>query len=462
MQFSLLKEIFGQPWQIEASTFQRYFPLAVSILRGTQFTPEAEPAENIPYKLNLSVSENGAVQWDDDDDDYSDDESQDQPVNQPVISIIPVRGIMMKHDMFCGPAGTRTIGKRLRNADTDENVVGHILIFETGGGCADSVPELAEAIEACTKPVDGMMCSAGQYAGSYCDEIIASRPEDLVGSIGTMMIWEGRKANSGENEEGVIHQRIYADDATQKNEEYETAINNNNFKLVKERILNPHNEKFISDIRKNRQGVKDNHLHGRAFYASEVVGSLIDSIGDFNYAVDRVLALANYQPEPQAATQSGSSAAADNSKVTHMKYVQIQRVLGSEPLEFEADGRRTFTDEEMLAVNDALAAQQNDTLQTALDAEKQTVSSLQEQFTQIQSGLAETENQLEGANQLVNQLQEENASLKKAPAAAPAVAATVTEPPIPEEKKEKAISDKYENPMDALQEISETYLNHKI
>jgi hypothetical protein len=260
----------------------------------------------------------------------------------------------------------------------------------------------------------------------------------------------------------VIHQRIYADAATQKNEEYETAINDNNFKLVKERILNPHNEKFISDIRKNIPEVKDNHLHGRAFYASEVIGSLVDSIGDFNYAVERVLALANYQPEPQAATQSGSSAAADNSKITHMKYVQIQRVLGSEPLEFEADGRRTFTDEEMLAVNDALASQQDDTLQTALDAERQTVSSLQEQITTLQSAQAETERQLEGTNQLVTSLQAENASLRQAPAAPPAVAPTITEPPVPEEHKEKAISDKYENPMDALQEISKTYLNREI
>jgi len=49
---------------------------------------------------------------------------------------------MLKHDMLCGPAGTRTLGNRLVDADADPNVIGHLLIFETGGGTANSVPRL--------------------------------------------------------------------------------------------------------------------------------------------------------------------------------------------------------------------------------------------------------------------------------------------------------------------------------
>jgi len=159
-----------------------------------------------------------------------------------------------------------------------------------------------------------MMCSAGQFAGSYCKEIIASRETDLVGSIGTMTIWEGRKANSSEDSEGVIHQRIYADDATQKNEEFETAINEGNFKLTRERILNPLNFEFVSEIRNNRPGVEDKHLHGRAFPAGEVVGSLVDSIGDFNYAIQRVIALSGYQPSIETSSGRNESNKNQNQK----------------------------------------------------------------------------------------------------------------------------------------------------
>jgi hypothetical protein len=131
-------------------------------------------------------------------------------------------------------------------------------------------------------------------------------------------------------------------------------------------------------------------------------------------------------------------------------------------LEFEADGRRTFTDEEMQAVDNALAAQPDEALQAALDAERQTVAHQGEQITQLESGQAETQRQLEAANLLVTQLQEENAGLKKAPAAAPAIAATVTEPPVPSEAKGKAISEKFDNPLDAIHEISKVYLNREI
>ncbi len=464
MQFSLLKEIFGQPWHIDAATFQRYFPLALSVTRGTDFLPEAEPAENIPYKLILNTSEAGAVQWSTNEEDLPDEQEEEKPVNQPAISVIPVRGIMMKNDMPCGPRGTRTIAQRLKYYDAHENVIGHILVFETGGGSADSVPELAEAIEGCTKPVvawvDGIMCSAGQYAGSYCDEIVASRPTDEVGSIGTMMIWEGRKANSGENFEGIIHQRIYADDATQKNEEFETAINDNNFKLVKERILNPHNQKFITDMKNNRPGITDDHLHGRVFYASEVIGALVDSIGDFDFAVDRIIALADFNPKPLPSEEPGQSKT--NTHVKNMNYKHLQAVLGNDPLEFEADGRRTFTDDEMQTVENALAANSQETFQAAIDAERQTVETLKSENLQVKNDMSEIAGQLESANQQIEELKNENATLRQAPAAPPAIAPTITEPPVSKEEKEQAISDKYSNPMEALQEISEFYLNRKI
>ncbi|HPS13157.1 MAG TPA: S49 family peptidase [Prolixibacteraceae bacterium] len=404
MQFSLFKEIFGQPWHIEAGTFQQYLPLVSAILKGVPFISEKEPLENLPVKLRISFTD-GVMAWDEENEDYS-DETQEQE-SQPVIFVLKVRGVMMKNDMMCGPAGTRTLGNRLRQADSEKNVIGHIIIFETGGGSADSVPEIAEAIQACSKPVvawvDGVMASAGMYAGSYCKEIIASRGTDLVGSIGTMMIWEGRTANSKENYEGVIHQRIYADDATEKNIEYEEAINKNNFKLVKERILNPHNLQFVNDIQKNRPGVEDKHLHGRFFYASDVMGSLVDSIGDFNSAIERVIALSKYKPNVTS-NQSQSEKSTEN--VKHMKQfsyinqvLEVEELLSSEEGVYLNEEQLNTIDQRIKALQQAehnyeAAIAESDASRTALEEANNTITSLTTQNEVNTEKLAELTTQV--------------------------------------------------------------------
>ena len=59
----------------------------------------------------------------------------------------------------------------------------------------------------------------------------------------------------------------------------------------KERVLNPHNERFKADIRKNRPNVSDDQLKGRTYEAKDVVGTLIDAIGRFDTAVAKVMEL---------------------------------------------------------------------------------------------------------------------------------------------------------------------------
>ena len=52
--------------------------------------------------------------------------------------------------------------------------------------------------------------------------------------------------------------------------------------------MNPHNEKFILDVIESRENVKESQLKGGLFRAEEVVGSLIDGIGTFQDAVNKV------------------------------------------------------------------------------------------------------------------------------------------------------------------------------
>jgi ClpP class serine protease len=343
--------------------------------------------------------------------------------SEKVVSVIPVRGAMTKHNQVCGPAGTRTIAARLKEADMDPDVIGHVLVFETGGGSANSVPELSEAIIGCSKPtlayVDGMMCSAGQFAGSYCREVMASRASDLIGSIGTMIVFEGRKAKSEENDEKIIHLRVYADGADEKNQEFESAINDFNFKLVKERILNPHNEQFIAQVKSNRPGVLEEHLHGRAYPAGEVLGSLVDSIGSFEEAVKRVVSLSGFKPERQG--MASDSVNVQSQIIVSMKYPQIMSVLALDNESFvsEADGRRTFTKEEMEAIELALGIDHSGGLNAALTETQSNLDAANSVITEREATITEREGR-------IVQLEAENANLRQQPAGAPAAVLTDT------------------------------------
>jgi protease-4 len=242
--------------------------------------------------------------------------------------------------------GTRTMAANLLAADRQAKVCGHILLIESGGGQVAAVPELTDAIRQLTKPivayVDGCMCSAAMYAGSYCQKIIASRDADSIGCIGTMIQLSGFPKFNKESE-GFTSVRIYADRSTEKNDDYEAALTGD-FKLVKERILNPHNEQFIADIRANRPNVKDEHLKGRTFRASEVVGTLIDSVGAFETAVQTVVEL----------SQSANQTKIINN-MSKPKLTALLTVLAVTELAIE-DGQTSLNGQQLEAIENALAA----------------------------------------------------------------------------------------------------------
>jgi ClpP class serine protease len=222
------------------------YPIFRGLFNGLQIDKEKEPIENRPYYID-ALTKNKIRQWsqpeehiDDDVPEPNGEDIPEQTEEQPkvkVVNVLPVRGVVMKHDQLCGPVGTRTLGKRLLNADADENVIGHIMVVESGGGQSMASPELTDAMEKCVKPivvwVDGMAASAAYHISCFAKEIIASRDLDLVGCIGTMIMWTGRKAKSEENSLGEIQVTIYADQATEKNEDYEKAINEFDFKFAR-------------------------------------------------------------------------------------------------------------------------------------------------------------------------------------------------------------------------------------
>lgn len=276
-KLSLFNDIFREPWMIEPQTAAAQKQVLQGLLMGLEFTQEDEMVQaSIGHKQNPSIPRGRSI------------------------NVVNLEGTMLRDDGPCGMVGTRTLASMLLEAEGKEEVIGHILYIDSGGGAANSVPDLAEAIQACQKPVvafvDGYMCSAAMYVGSYCRHIIANREDNKVGCIGTMIQLEDWPKQVKQSE-GFIRLRIYADGAEEKNEEYEKALEGD-FSLIKERILNPHNERFKADIRKNRPSVREDQLKGRTYEAKEAVGTLIDAIGSFDSAVAKVMELSTLNIKP--------------------------------------------------------------------------------------------------------------------------------------------------------------------
>lgn len=269
---SLFNTIFREPWMLEPQTAAANRQVLYGLLMGLEFAPEGENAQaTITHKQSKHV-----------------------PAGRQV-NLVHLEGTMLRDDAGCGMIGTRTIASMLYEADAKEEVIGHIIRIDSGGGAVNSVPDLAEAIQSCNKPVlafvDGYMCSAAMYVGSYCQHIMANRETDRVGCIGTM-IQIADYPKQAKDEMGQVHLRIYADGSEDKNGEYEAALEGD-FKLIKENILNPTNEKFKADIRKNRPATREDQLTGRTYTAKETLGTLIDSLGNFDAAVAKVVEMSN-------------------------------------------------------------------------------------------------------------------------------------------------------------------------
>ena len=251
---------------------------------------------------------------------------------------------------------------------------------------------MTEAMLKCTKPIvvwiDGMAASAAYYISCYAKEIIASRDLDVVGCIGTMLVWEGRKSKSEANEEGDIQVTIYADGAEEKNAEYEQAINEFNFQPAKERMLNPLNAKFKTDVKSQRSAVTDDQLKGKTYFAGEVIGTLIDSIGTFEFAVERVKILANYKNNSSA----GGNQKSNNSKPMAKQFLLLNQTLNVEVLESTEEG--VFLNEEQLQsieqgleLNQQLATERDNAL-AAEQTANTTIGTLQQQVTDAQAAAA--------------------------------------------------------------------------
>jgi ClpP class serine protease len=178
----------------------------------------------------------------------------------------------------------------------EESVKAFIILADSGGGSSAAVGMMVDAINEIKKEKrvigvvekGGMAASACYGILSACNEIYAEDPMSVVGSVGTMIQFEGFAANA-KTPEGLKNIRVYASKSTRKNEAFEQALNEDKYTLLIDGLLDPINEDFIKTILSNRPVLSATTFDdGRTHLAGKVVGTFIDGIKSFDEVVNKI------------------------------------------------------------------------------------------------------------------------------------------------------------------------------
>ena len=224
---------------------------------------------------------------------WNDEELAD---DDQIVDVVVIDGPVTRDGDGCS-YGSKDIRNDILYANSIPQVVGHVFILNTPGGAASARIDFEQAIADCRekgKPtvawVDGMCCSAGQLVASLCDRTVVMNGRHTMGCIGTMCAFWG-VANGTVDKDGYRYIELVSVTSPDKNAEYREACDGKTEKLQAE--LNKLGEEFRETVRQNRPLVKEEHLTGKTFDAQDVMGALVDEIGDYNRAIECVFELAN-------------------------------------------------------------------------------------------------------------------------------------------------------------------------
>lgn len=215
--------------------------------------------------------------------------------NSQYINVLSIKTPLFKYDQMCGPSGTRSMTRLLKEWESNENVVGVILDIDCPGGQVSGLAEFADFLHNYSKPIvaytDGLMASAAYYVAAACDHIVANPNADLIGSIGTMLTYVDLDGII-EAEGGVIKD-IYATGSTRKNEEHRAMKDGSDALLIKN-ILDPARDKFVADVNLYHPGIDASVFEGAVYSPADALDlGLINELGTLQTAFDKVIALSN-------------------------------------------------------------------------------------------------------------------------------------------------------------------------
>jgi protease-4 len=377
MNYSLISQVLGGTWFLDRSFAESSGLLVKQIIEGnTSITSQGQD----PFLSIVSASSPSKARTIK----YSKWEGF-EAAKSGSVAIVKIHDVLMKQDQSCGPIGMETMGNAIKEADSNENIIGTVCDFDTPGGSVLGLEVLGEIIKNTNKPiigfVNGQACSAGMWLASCCDEIIASTKHDNVGCIGTMS--QLVNMQPAYEKMGVQFRTLYSNNSKDKNKLYHDAFKNKEGEeAYKAEFLDPLASRFQEEIRNNRMNVSDDLLTGKTYFAKDVVGSLIDRVGTID---DAIAAASGQTGETEETTNNNNSNTPENSSqdkptiVNMNQFDAVNAVLAVDALE-SIDGTVALNGQQLEALNTALAA--GNKAQTDLTSEQTAHGETKTQLTQ--------------------------------------------------------------------------------
>lgn len=285
MNFALAKEIYGVPWCVDAVSFQSLSAILNNNRNGVSLElPEIK--YNSCYLYNIK-SKTQLI--------YSDGQLDNKEDFQG-IAVINIDGAITLSGGQSS-VGMEQVSSQMYKLAKDDRIKGFVLSINSGGGASGAVQVMNDTINEIkkTKPVytsikkGGMAGSAAYGIASASTKIFSESGMNIVGSVGTMIQFEGVEANSV-SKDGTKNIRLYATKSTAKNKAFEEAVNNDNYELIINELLDPVNENFISQTLANRPLLSGSGFDtAKTVFSKDGVGTFIDGIASFNEVVNMVI-----------------------------------------------------------------------------------------------------------------------------------------------------------------------------
>ena len=216
---------------------------------------------------------------------------------QKKVAILPLHGTMTKYET-CSSDGTQHLASALMSFADREDIAAIVLDIDSGGGAANAVPPLVEAIRHARnagKPVIAhcdLCCSAALWVASQCGLIYLDNAMSEIGSVGVVCTLSLPPEKDPQT--GVRIVPVYARESTQKNLDYRKA-QEGDYSLIQD-SMSPIVEQFREAVtagRPNLDTTAEGVLDGKTFLCEEALKiGLADARKTLTETVEAAFALA--------------------------------------------------------------------------------------------------------------------------------------------------------------------------
>ena len=313
MNFPLAKEIYGTPWCVDSVSVLHLSSILKNIQNGLILEAPDKKLNSVSlYQVK------GETRLLNDTYDLNNKDSFEG------IGIINLNGPITKNGGMSSN-GTVEMSNMMLQMAKDNRVKGFLINTDSGGGSSAAVQVMVDAINQvkATKPVfalidkGGMAGSAAYGIISACTAIYSQDGMNIVGSVGTMIQFSG-KPHGNVDQDGEKTVVLYATKSTAKNKAFEEAINNDNYEMLVNELLDPINENFINTVGSNRPQLQVTKFDdGHTVFSKDAVGTFIDGIASFDEVVNMILS-----PSSGVVNEKKPNINSNSNKMTKQEFKQ--------------------------------------------------------------------------------------------------------------------------------------------